>query len=406
MGSWQGGRLAFRCKLCGKLLDTQSKAAEHLVDDHAQEFEMVANEVRSEMGGYAAASSSGMDGFEAFLLGAMEGFGPGPMGRGGKGKGGPPPELIKPCIWLGGLPRDITDSEVEGVCSRYGSIADLNIKHSDRDTFVFVTYTRLEYAEDAIKGLDQSRAFGAGVIKAAPATRRGEGKGGDRGDKWDRDEGRGRRDDDRRRDRPRSRDRRSYDRRDGDRRREERYGSRDRGREDRRYEDRRGSNYNETSKGRDGKGRDDRDGQGTTIEDGVQLRIHLDGPKIGRGLQDEETEEGQTAKIALEIDRTEVSLETTETWASEMTGGILSLTGDGLITEVVHRVMDGDMIARVLGLRLHDGGPKQPKKGWVEYSSRREAEYAVSELDHRSMAEWDLLLRASIEPQAPPRSGR
>ena len=30
---------------------------------------------------------------------------------------------------------------------RYGSIADLNIKHSDRDTFVFVTYTRLEYAE-------------------------------------------------------------------------------------------------------------------------------------------------------------------------------------------------------------------------------------------------------------------
>ncbi|CAK9115654.1 unnamed protein product [Durusdinium trenchii] len=84
----QGGRLAFRCKLCGKLLDTQSKAAEHLVDDHAQEFEMVANEVRSEMGGYAAASSSGMDGFEAFLLGAMEGFGPGPMGDLGGGFGG------------------------------------------------------------------------------------------------------------------------------------------------------------------------------------------------------------------------------------------------------------------------------------------------------------------------------
>lgn len=95
--------------------------------------------------------------------------------------------------------------------------------------------------------------------------------------------------------------------------------------------------------------------EGTTIEDGVQLRIHLDGPKIGRGLQDEETEEGQTAKIALEIDRTEVSLETTETWASEMTGGILSLTGDGLITEVVHRVMDGDMIARVLGMRQRSG---------------------------------------------------
>ena len=67
---------------------------------------------------------------------------------------------------------------------RYGVVADINIKHSDRDTFVFVTFNRLEHAEaglgakwqglesqswwteDAIKGLDQSRAFGTGVIKA------------------------------------------------------------------------------------------------------------------------------------------------------------------------------------------------------------------------------------------------
>ncbi|CAK9057838.1 Folate gamma-glutamyl hydrolase, partial [Durusdinium trenchii] len=76
------------------------------------------------------------------------------------------------------------------------------------------------------------------------------------------------------------------------------------------------------------------------------------------------------------------------------------------ISNLPHDMDEGELkdtasaYGKVLGLRLHDGGPKQPKKGWVEYSSRREAEYAVSELDHRSMAEWDLLLRASIEPQA------
>ena len=102
-----------------------------------------------------------------------------------------PTELTKPClkpgvskslqdlecmpccrsgIWLGGLPRDITEGEVDSVCSRhvrgrnssvqsclavlrprsrfrYGSVADINIKHSERDTFVFVTYGRLEHAQ-------------------------------------------------------------------------------------------------------------------------------------------------------------------------------------------------------------------------------------------------------------------
>ena len=31
--------------------------------------------------------------------------------------------------------------------SRYGTVSDINIKHSDRDTFVFVTYARLEHAQ-------------------------------------------------------------------------------------------------------------------------------------------------------------------------------------------------------------------------------------------------------------------
>lgn len=86
----QGGRLRFRCMLCGTILDTQQEAVEHLLDEHATEFQMVANEVRSELrGGYTASSSSGMDmggmgGMEAFILGAMESMDPGlgaPKGR-------------------------------------------------------------------------------------------------------------------------------------------------------------------------------------------------------------------------------------------------------------------------------------------------------------------------------------
>jgi len=61
---------------------------------------------------------------------------------------------------------------------------------------------------------------------------------------------------------------------------------------------------------------------------------------------------------------------------------------------------------KVIKLRLLDSrdAPRDaPKRGWVEYGSLREAERAVSELDDRSMAEWHLNLKASIEPEALPR---
>lgn len=60
---------------------------------------------------------------------------------------------------------------------------------------------------------------------------------------------------------------------------------------------------------------------------------------------------------------------------------------------------------KVLALRVF-GEADKPKRGWVEYATRREAEYAVTELDQRSMAEWHLLLRAYIEAQAPTRDRR
>lgn len=63
---------------------------------------------------------------------------------------------------------------------------------------------------------------------------------------------------------------------------------------------------------------------------------------------------------------------------------------------------------KVLNLRIFDNGADGPKRGWVEYETMGAAEYAVSELDERSMAEWHLLLRAYIDmpPQAPGRERR
>jgi len=63
---------------------------------------------------------------------------------------------------------------------------------------------------------------------------------------------------------------------------------------------------------------------------------------------------------------------------------------------------------KVLDLRIFSGGANNSKRGWVEYGTMREAEYAVSELDDRSMAEWHLLLRAYIDtpPQVPGRERR
>lgn len=80
-----------------------------------------------------------------------------------------------PTVWIGGLPNDIAEREIERLCSKYGHISDISIKHSISDTFVFVQYGEPRQAKDAIRGLDQAEAFG-GQIKAAPANRKGAGK--------------------------------------------------------------------------------------------------------------------------------------------------------------------------------------------------------------------------------------
>jgi len=77
------------------------------------------------------------------------------------------------CIWLGGCPNDITEREIERLCSKHGPVHKITIKHSARDTFVFVQYGQPSHAKEAIRGLDQVMAFGAGIIKVAPANKKG-----------------------------------------------------------------------------------------------------------------------------------------------------------------------------------------------------------------------------------------
>uniref|UniRef100_A0A6T1A854 RRM domain-containing protein n=1 Tax=Alexandrium monilatum TaxID=311494 RepID=A0A6T1A854_9DINO len=83
-------------------------------------------------------------------------------------------ELTTPCIWIGGCPDDIGEREIVRVCSKFGPVQSVAIKHSDRDTYAFVGYERMSHAKDAIRGLDQVPAFGTGVVKVAPANRKAD----------------------------------------------------------------------------------------------------------------------------------------------------------------------------------------------------------------------------------------
>jgi len=76
------------------------------------------------------------------------------------------------CIWLGGLPNNITEREIEKVCCKHGPVLKVTIKHSARDTFSFVQYSTPGEAKEAIVKLDQMEAFGNGIIKVAPASRK------------------------------------------------------------------------------------------------------------------------------------------------------------------------------------------------------------------------------------------
>mmetsp|Transcript_9053 Transcript_9053/g.21622 ORF Transcript_9053/g.21622 Transcript_9053/m.21622 type:complete len:205 (-) Transcript_9053:34-648(-) len=88
-------------------------------------------------------------------------------------------------IWIGGLPSDTTDGEVERLCEKYGKVIDVHIRTSPRDRFAFVQFEDDAQADDAIRALDQTK-FNHCTIKvstANPAGPRGPDRRPMRGDR-------------------------------------------------------------------------------------------------------------------------------------------------------------------------------------------------------------------------------
>lgn len=84
-------------------------------------------------------------------------------------------------VWAGGLPGDITENEIHREFSRYGPVQEIVIKHSPKDTFAFVLYSKEGHARDAIDAFDQAKVFGGVTIKVAPAKRKSPDDPGSKG---------------------------------------------------------------------------------------------------------------------------------------------------------------------------------------------------------------------------------
>jgi arginine/serine-rich splicing factor 1/9 len=63
-------------------------------------------------------------------------------------------------VYVGNLPRDIREYEVEDLFRKYGRIADINVK----GPYAFVTYDDPRDAEDAVRGRD-GYPFDGGRLK-------------------------------------------------------------------------------------------------------------------------------------------------------------------------------------------------------------------------------------------------
>jgi len=266
-------------------------------------------------------------------------------------------ELLAPCIWIGGCPHDITELEIERVCSKYGPVHGITIKQTARDTFAFAWYSQLNHAKDAIRGLDQTSAFGAPFIKVAPANRRVSEKGADatpQEAKEPRDHHQRYRDpsEDHTRRNPSGRDFNGYRNGDGGggkgggkgcgggggggwrRQRSESRGRRNEPPPRQRERSRTRSRSRQPL--RRGSGR-----QGTR-----PTRVHLS--QLPRDFEEDE---------------------------------LMDITSQ---------------YGKVLASELHREGAY--KCGWVEYATKAEAEAAVNELDERRMDEWSMRLQAYLYP--------
>jgi len=64
-------------------------------------------------------------------------------------------------IYIGNLPSDVRDSEVEDVFARYGRIRSLDIKSGGGRAFAFVEYDDSRDADDAVRAEDGRSRYGS-----------------------------------------------------------------------------------------------------------------------------------------------------------------------------------------------------------------------------------------------------
>jgi len=275
-------------------------------------------------------------------------------------------------IWVGGCPNDISEREVEKEFSRIGDVEEVVIKHSARDTFLFVQFARLRDAKDAIRNLDQVKAFG-GVIKVAPARYnppKDGGKGSKDGDRRGDGGGKG------------SRDGEGKGRYSAGSRRSDNY---------ERYDDRQGYGGGSGSNMRDDYELDRQSGYGRRGGDYDCDRRRGDydaGPRRGRSpayvarsrpgnFRPRSRSRGYTREPVQRGPRFRVSFYKLPK----------DMEADELleICEEYGQVINHELNSEMLS-----------KSAWVEYKTIEEAKAAIEQLDDRRMQDWDMRIRAYL----------
>ena len=85
-------------------------------------------------------------------------------------------------VYIGNLPRDVREREIDDLFYKYGRIRDIDIKSGGRGTFAFVEFDDPRDADDAVRGRD-GIDFDGGRIRvelAKSSGRRGGGRDRDR----------------------------------------------------------------------------------------------------------------------------------------------------------------------------------------------------------------------------------
>ena len=100
----------------------------------------------------------------------------------GGGKGDVEPNKA----WIGGLPDDYTEDELEKLCSKCGTVVWSKICSNDKDRFAFVEFEDEHSVKVAIDTLDQFEIDDRATLKVSHATKRKDkgdkgGKGYDKG---------------------------------------------------------------------------------------------------------------------------------------------------------------------------------------------------------------------------------